>query len=405
MKRLQAYKFELKENGEQARLMRCFAGACRFVFNKALSQQEENYKADGRFASYERMASWLIEWKATADTSWLRQAPAQALQQALMNLDKSYRRFFDKKAAHPKFKRRGQNDSFRFPQSFKIDQAHCRVCLPKLGWIHYRRSREVLGKVRNVTVSQSAGKWFVSIQTELEVKQRVPRVTSAVGIDLGIARFATLSDGSTIAPLNSFKKHQQRLARYQRVMARKQKFSRNWARAKAKVQKIHAAIANARRHFLNKTSRAISKNHAMVCIEDLKVRNMSRSAAGTVDQPGKNVKAKSGLNRSILDQGWSEFRRQLQYKLLWRGGVMVAVPPQNTSQRCSCCGHTEAANRTSQARFECVECGVALNADFNAARNILAAGHAVLACGEKVKSRRSTKQEPAEATMQGLALT
>jgi putative transposase len=125
---------------------------------------------------------------------------------------------------------------------------------------------------------------------------------------VGIARFATLSDGTVIEPLNSFKKHQARLKRYQRRMARKVKFSNNWKKAKAKVAKVTSTIANARRDFLHKASTTISKNHAVVCIEDLQVRNMSKSAAGTIEKPGRNVGAKSGLNRAILDQGWSAFR-------------------------------------------------------------------------------------------------
>ena len=253
-------------------------------------------------------------------------------------------------------------------------------------------------------MSHSCGKWFISIQTEREVAPPVHEATAAVGIDLGVARFATLSDGQSIAPLNSFKKHQQRLARYQRLMARKQKFSKNWVKAKAKVQKLHSTIANIRRDFLHKTSTAISKNHALVCIDDLKVANMSRSAKGSKEQPGRNMKAKSGLNWSILDQGWSEFWRQPEYKQGWLGGLVVALPPQHTSQRCSCCGQADAANRLSQKRFACVSCRYEANADFNAARNILAAGHAVLACGEAVESSRCVKQEPTEATTQGLAL-
>lgn len=391
-------------DGCQLRMMRSFAGACRFVSNKALALQEQNHKDGGKFIRYEEMAKHLMEWKKDPQTIWLKDAPSQPLQQALMNLDKAYKRFFDKLADHPTFKKRGQRDSFRFPQGFKLDQTNGRIFLPKLGWMRYRNSRDVLGTPKNVTVSQSCGKWFVSIQTEREVEQPIHPETSAVGIDLGIARFATLSDGAPIAPKNSFKKHQQRLACYQRAMARKQKFSKNWNKAKAKVTKLHSTIANVRRDFLHKTSTDISKNHAMICVEDLKVGNMSKSAAGTKDRPGKNVRAKSGLNRSILDQGWSEFRRQLEYKQAWRGGFVVAVPPQYTSQRCSCCGHVEAANRTTQERFACVVCGFEANADVNAARNILAAGHAVLACGEPAPSGRSAKQEPTEVTMQEISL-
>ncbi len=123
------------------------------------------------------------------------------------------------------------------------------------------------------------------------------------GVDVGIARFATLSDGSHVAALNSFRKHEQRLARYQRHMARKKKFSRNWKKTKARVQKIHTDIANARKDFLHKASATISKNHALVCIEDLQVLNLGKSARGTIEAPGKKVRAKAGLNKSIPDQG------------------------------------------------------------------------------------------------------
>ena len=163
-------------------------------------------------------------------------------------------------------------------------------------------------------------------------------------------------------------------------MSRKVKFSSNWKKAKARVQRIHARIGNARRDFLHETSTTISQNHAMVCIEDLQVRNMSKSAAGSPEKPGKQVRAKSGLNKAILDQGWAEFRRQLDYKLAWSGGHLIAVPPQNTSRTCPCCGHVSAANRQTQAKFECVECGFEENADVVGAINVLRAGHARLAC-------------------------
>lgn len=236
----------------------------------------------------------------------------------------------------------------------------------------------MLGTVKNVTVSQSCGKWFVSIQSEREIQQPIPN-GGAVGIDMGVARFATLSDGTFYAPLGSFKRHEsRRLRRAQQAMSRKTKFSNNWRKAKHRVQRIHARIGNARRDFLHKTSTAIGKNHAMVCIEDLQVRNMSRSAAGTTETPGKNVRAKSGLNKSILDQGWFEFRRQLDYKLAWRGGWLVAVPPQNTSRTCPCCGHVSADNRKTQARFACVECSFEENADVVGAINILSRGMQML---------------------------
>ncbi len=324
--------------------MRRFAGACRFVFNRALARQNENHEAGNKYIPYGKMASWLVEWKNATETQWLKDSPSQPLQQSLKDLERAYKNFFQKRAAFPRFKKRGQNDAFRYPQGVKLDQENSRIFLPKLGWMRYRNSRQVTSVVKNVTVSQSCGKWYISIQTENEVSTPVHPSASMVGLDAGVAKLATLSDGTVFEPVNSFQKNQKKLARLQR----------------------------------------------------LKVSNMSKSAAGTVSQPGRNVRAKSGLNRSILDQGWYEMRRQLEYKQLWRGGQVLAVPPAYTSQRCACCGHTAKENRLSQSKFRCQACGYTANADVNGARNILAAGHAVLACGEMVQSGRSLKQEPPE---------
>ena len=409
MQRLQAFKFELMPNGEQQRCMRRFAGACRFVFNKALAMQKTLYEHGEKKLCYAGLCKALTGWRNDPATLWLGDAPVHPLQQTLKDLERAYTNFFAKRADFPRFRRKGQKDIFRYPDAkqFKLDAGNGRIFLPKLGWMRLRLSREVLGTLKNATVSLNAGKWYVSIQTEREVEQPVPTATTAIGIDMGITRFATLSDGTFFAPLNSFKKHEQRLARYQRAMSRKVKFSKNWLKAKRRVQNTHTRISNARRDYLHKTSTTISQNHAMVCIEDLQVRNMSKSAAGDTEKPGKNVRAKSGLNKAILDQGWFEFRRQLEYKLHWNGGMLIAVPPQNTSRQCPCCGHTARENRQTQAQFACVDCGYEENADVVGALNVLARGHRVAACGEegsglgrKPKAKpASVKQEPTEATM------
>ena len=361
--------------------MRRFAGSCRFVYNKALALQKDRYERAEKKFGYAGLCKLLTDWRNSEETVWLADAPVHPLQQSLKDLERAYANFFAKRAAFPRFKKKGQSDSFRYPdpKQIKLDQPNSRLFLPKLGWLRVRFSREVLGTVKNVTVSQSCGKWFVSIQTEREVAQPIPQ-GGAVGIDMGVARFATLSDGKFFAPLNSFKRHETALRKAQQAMSRKVKFSNNWRKAKARVQRIHSRIGNARRDYLHKTSTAISKNHAMVCIEDLQVRNMSRSAAGSAEAPGRNVRAKSGLNKSILDQGWFEFRRQLDYKLAWSGGWLVAVPPHNTSRTCPCCGHVSADNRKTQAQFACVECGFEENADVVGAINVLRAGHARFAC-------------------------
>ncbi|KDX48424.1 RNA-guided endonuclease InsQ/TnpB family protein [Escherichia coli] len=381
MKRLQAFKFQLRPGGQQECEMRRFAGACRFVFNRALARQNENHEAGNKYIPYGKMASWLVEWKNATETQWLKDSPSQPLQQSLKDLERAYKNFFQNRAAFPRFKKRGQNDAFRYPQGVKLDQENSRIFLPKLGWMRYRNSRQVTGVVKNVTASQSSGKWYISIQTESEVSTPVHPSASMVGLDAGVAKLATLSDGTVFEPVNSLQKNQKKLARLQRQLSRKVKFSNNWQKQKCKIQRLHSRIANIRRDYLHKVTTTVSKNHAMIVIEDLKVSNMSKSAAGTVSQPGRNARAKSGLNRSILDQGWYEMRRQLEYKQLWRGGQVFAVPPAYTSQRCACCGHTAKENRLSQSKFRCQVCGYTANADVNGARNILAAGHAVLACG------------------------
>src|SRR6202035_5171595 len=358
MQRLQAYKYEILPNGDQQRRMRRFAGSCRFVFNQALALQKERYERGEKKLGYAGLCQLLTQWRNGTETPWLADAPTHPLQQALKDLERAYQNFFARRAHFPRFKRKGRRERFRYPdaQQFKVDQINNRLFLPKLGWLRYRNSRAMLGVAKNITLSESCGRWYASIQTERAVERPVPSATRDVGIDLGIARFATLSDGSHVAPLNSFKKHEVRLRRYQRAMSRKVKFSQNWQKAKRRVQAIHARIGNARRDFLHKATTTISQNHAMVCIEDLQVRNMSKSSKGSAETPGRNVRAKSGLNKAILDQGWFEFRRQLEYKQSWRGGMVIAVPPRYTSQTCLECDHIEAMNRQTQSQFVCVKC-------------------------------------------------
>jgi putative transposase len=398
MQRLQAFKFQLIPSRAQEREMRCFAGSCRFVFNKALALQKDRFQSGEKRIGYAGMCKLLTAWRHKPETEWLREAPTHPLQQALKDLERAYTNFFAKRAALPRFRKKGQRDSFRYPDAkqIKLDQSNSRIFLPKLGWIRYRRSREVLGSVKNATVSFRAGRWFVAIQTEREVQVAIA-TGEAVGIDMGIARFATLSNGTAHEALNSFRRHETALRTAQQKLSHKTRYSKNWKKAKAAVQRIHARIANVRNDYLHKLSSTISKSHAIVCVEELQVGNMSKSAAGTIERPGTNVRAKSGLNKSILDQGWSEFHRQLDYKLAWRGGWLVGVPPQNTSRTCPACRHISADNRAVQDEFKCVECGFEENADLVGAINILRAGLARLACQANEIARR--QQEPTEVLL------
>jgi putative transposase len=248
----------------------------------------------------------------------------------------------------------------------------------------------------------------------------------SLGIDLGVTSFAATSKGVLVAPLNALKQQERRLRHYQRALARKVKGSCNSKKARAKLSRLHQHVAQQRNDWMHKLSSNLASEHPIIAIEDLRVKNMSASARGDAAAPGRNVRAKAGLNKSILDQSWAEFRRQLQYKLAANGGQLVAVNPAYTSCTCRICDHRDKDNRKTQAVFCCVACGHAEQADIHAAKVILArallafeialedqdklaAGHAVHACGGDVRrSKRSAapvKQELAEVATQGLALT
>lgn len=376
----QAFKYRLKTKPANELLMRQFTGCCRFVWNKALALQKDRLDAGERTISYNKLALLLPSWKK--EHPFLNDAPSQTLQQVLMNLDRAIKDAFDPKQPEklfPVFKKKGKSrDSFRYPQGFKIDGN--RIFLPKIGWIGFWRSRKIEGIPRNVTISRNGLHWFVSIQTEQEVVEPAHSSASLVGIDRGIKQFAVLSDGTVFAPLNSFRKMEAKLAKEQRKLARKVKKSKNWFKQKQRITRLHTRAADMRSDYLHKMSTTISKNHAVVVLEELKVKNMSASAKGTKEAPGKGVKQKSGLNKSILDQGWGYFRQMLEYKQARLGGWIVYVNPAYTSQTCSQCGHVHPGNRKSQAEFVCLSCGFTANADLNAAINISRAGHAQLAC-------------------------
>ena len=199
MQILKAFKFELMPNGAQIRRLKQFCGCSRFVFNRALVYRNEQYEADKSFKfSYNKIANLLPEWKR--ELTWLKDCHSQVLQQALKDLESSFKNFFAKRSDFPKFKRKGEKDSFRFPQGCKLEQQNNRIYLPKIGWIRYRNSRAIVGEMKNVTVSRKCGKWYISVQTEFEQKTPQPK-GGEIGIDMGIVRFATLSNGEHFEPI------------------------------------------------------------------------------------------------------------------------------------------------------------------------------------------------------------
>ena len=259
------------------------------------------------------------------------------------------------------------------------------------------------GEIRSVTFSESGGDWFASflIKAELPAQQPAPAGT-AIGIDVGVAQFASLSDGQQFPPGTDYDRELDKLAKLQRAasrmqgpIARQRKASKNWLKQNRKIQKHHQHIANKRRHYTEVVSKEIAANYQTVAIEDLQLKNMTKSAKGDAVKPGKNVAAKAGLNRSILNGGFGQFRTRLTAKVVARQGQVIAVNPAYTSQTCAACGHVAKENRKDQAHFECVNCGYAANADINAAQNILIrALSGIQETSPPVDDKEAGQQEP-----------
>lgn len=411
MPTIKVYRFKLRRKPAHERAFRRISGGLRWVWNHAIAEQKARYAKGEPYANYVAMAKWLTYWRNDSATAWLAEGPIHPQQQVLKRLDEAYKRFFKKAGGYPKFAKRGQEHGIRFPdpKQFELDQVNGRIKLPKLGWVRLRQSKPVLGKPKNISIRREGSSWYCSIQVEIAEVARSLDLAPSIGLDMGIANFFTLSNGKKEPTLAALAAQERRLKRYQRSVSRKVKGSCNRKKAIERLGRLHRRIARQRSDWLHKLSSLLVNSHPVIAIEDLKVASMSASARGTVDAPGKNVRQKAGLNKSILDASWSEFRRQLEYKAAWAGGEVIAVPAAYTSQSCSCCGHIDRGNRKTQAQFKCMACGHAEHADVNAAKNILAAGHAVWsertrACGEDVRrsevekpmNAASVKQEPTE---------
>ncbi|MEZ2692563.1 RNA-guided endonuclease InsQ/TnpB family protein [Psychrobacter faecalis] len=426
MKINKAYKFRLEPNAEQGVMLTQLVDSARLVWNQILAASFEMF-AKGEFINATNLVNKITGLKNNPEFAFLKsQSNAVSLQQKTRDLASAWARFFDpkvharhkenkKKPKKPKFfkladgteiqrrplmpqwkRKSDQNDSMRLVQFDKYCRVEGnRVKLPNgVGFVKFRKSQDIIGTIKNVTISNKSGHWYVSFGCERELDQNpIHPSKSAIGIDLGVTKLITTSDGQHIKPKNSFKANQVKLAKLQRQLSRKVLFSQNWKKQNSKIQKLHHHIANIRHDYLHKITTTISKNHAMIACEDLKVANMSKSASGSMENKGRNVKAKSGLNKSILDQGWGMMIDMLEYKQQWRGGLLIKVNPRFTSQTCFDCKHIAKENRQTQARFECVKCTYVANADVNAARNILAAGHAVLSVEGGRSKGRPMKQK------------
>lgn len=403
-----AYKFKLKTSSREKKYFSQIAGCVRLVWNKSLAIQKDNcdhinrefLKLGGKAASKEdakKLKSFLYRrhflsgfeittnllvplWKRSEELAFLNECPAQSLQKPIANLDIAFKKAFTKQGGFPKFKKKGQRDSIYFPQGFKVKDN--KVFLPKIGWIKFFKSRDIKGTVKNVTVtSDSMSNWFASFCTE-EEKVLSERHEGEVGLDLGITTFVATSCRDLIKKPDKIKKLTAMKKRVARALSRKKKGGNNRKKASLVLKKAETKITNIRKDFLHKTSTTLSKNHAMIAVEKLKIKNMSKSARGTMEEPGRHVRAKSGLNREILGSGWGMFKEMLKYKQLYSGGRFVEVNPVNTSRKCNACGQIDKASRVRQNWYACTNCGHEIHADTNAAINILAAGRVVIACGE-----------------------
>lgn len=405
MKILKAFRYLLKPTTEQRDLFSRMAGCGRVVYNDSLEvlldiarkelaftggkkelynllnamPPKERITLAKKFPSSAALNKMLTQWKKLDNRSYLVEAYTDNMQQRQRDLrDKAVKDWCSGKRGFPVFRTRklAHHSTMRFvnfPKYCALEGRH--IKLPnKLGMVRFYKSQGIQGTPKSCTVSlDPCGNWHVSILCEVELE---PARTGegAVGIDMGIAKNMTLSNGVVFSGVHSFAAYKDKLAKEQRKLSRKERGSANWKKQKLKVAKLHRRIADIRRDYQQKSTTEISKNHAMVVVEDLKVSNMSASAKGTVEQPGSKVRQKAGLNRSILDQGWYEIHRQLEYKMLWNGGIFMKVAPHHTSQKCPACHYTSAENRKTQAEFICVHCGFTENADVVGAINTLLRG-------------------------------
>ena len=357
MKINKAYKFRLEPNAEQELVLNKLLGSARFVWNQILAVSFEMLANNERINKV-NLVNKIPELRKKPECAFLENSSnGVSLQQKVRDLGDAWGKFFNKKEQAklkqkpfrakkprffklsdggevqlrplmPRFKKKSDGyDSIRIVQFGR----YCwvkgnQVKLPNdIGVVKFRKSQNIVGEIKNVTISKHVGKWYVSFGAENTVEAPVHPSKSAVGIDLGVKKLITTSSGQVFDPINSFKANQVKLARLQRKLRKKNKFSQNWKKLNLKINTLHHHIANIRHDYLHKVTTTLSKNHAMIVVEDLKVANMSKSAKGSIEKKGKNVKAKSGLNKSILDQGWSMLVNMLVYKQQWRGGYSLKL--------------------------------------------------------------------------------
>ena len=416
-----AFVSRLKPNGATEQLFDKIAGTCRFVYNGAVHQRRAFYDMGLKTPTAFDQIKFLTQAKHNPDLAFLSDAPIHCLQQAMVDVATAFDNFFadlKKQAAgllkakdvrRPKKHKKGKcRDSFRFPDAKQFVIKRKRVKLPKIGWVNFFDSRAIEGTPKSVTVFKDGQHWFMSVLCEVIAPIPAQPTGEAIGIDLNVEEGAAvaLSDGRCLETAKTSKRERRFLRKLKRTVSRRIKGSERYAKAVARLAKFEKYRSSRRKDSIHKITTQLAKTHGVIVIEDLKVKNMTASAAGTVEEPGKNVKQKSGLNRSILDRAFGFVRQCLGYKTVWYGSELRKVHPAYTSQRCSECGHTCKENRQSTGWFKCVACGHAESAHTNAAKNILADGlEPVQEMVRKAATDRGEIVRPAQAGCFNEAIT
>jgi putative transposase len=367
-----AYRFRFYPTPEQENLFAQTFGCVRFVYNRMLRERTDAWFEHQERMGYHATSAALTKLKKDAEHLWLNEVSSVPIQQSLRHLQTAFANFFAKRAKYPTFKSRHDKQAAEYTTSaFKWDGKALKLAKMDTSLaIRWSRTLPKAAVVTTVTVSKdAAGRYFVSMLCDDSVSKK-RKTAGKVGIDLGLTHFAILSTGEKIAAPNTFREHEARLGLLQRRAAKKVKGSKNKAKAKLKVARLQAHIADVRKDFLHKLSTRLINENQVIAVETLAVSNMQKNHC---------------LAKSISDASWSEFVRQLQYKSQWCGRELIGIDKwYPSSKRCNDCGYVIAALPLSIREWTCPECGTIHDRDVNAARNVLAAGLAVSACGENV---------------------
>ena len=369
------FTYRLQPSHEQEQQFLKFAGVCRLVWNLALEQREKwwrQYQAStGDNLNYVTQARQLKDLRAEFD--FIRDVSQTSEQRVLKDLDTAFRNFFAGRCGFPKMKRKGVNDAFSFVGREvtiqKLNAKWSKVRLPKIGWIKFRCTRPIAGDIREATVTRTALGWQISLGCLID--SDIADVGGSVGIDRGITAPIAMSDGTMVVMPQSIARIDALHKRAQRIASRRKRGSKRYAKAVKRAARLKARQARIRKDWAHRTTTDIARKYGTVVIERLRTKDMSKSAKGTIEQPGKNVAQKRGLNRAILNVGWFQIEAMLNYKVF----KLIKVNPAFSSQTCSVCGTVDKRSRKSQSSFVCVACGHRDNADTNAASVILSRGN------------------------------